>query len=279
MIKTGAAKKLIIVLLSIMLSVLALFSVLTIVAKQKPLPEQTSSANYFTFGTGKLTGLFIMDSFGDNEYNAYTDFHINSAYGLMWFSEAVSDGYDFAGKNVYLDCDIDWKEYYKDCAKAYENYAVQVAEVYGVDSKVYKAVIERIEDVNQVYLNAEKESWQPAGADMSGTTYHYMTEYEVLAGVFDGQNHTIKNLSCVIELYDKPDIDEALDYLNLLSPHLGFFVALSGNAVVKNLALYKFYISAANYKYLGQEYGGVIGAIASISLQYNSSSQQKRIIL
>ena len=175
MTKLGVSKKIIITLLSIMLSVLALFSVLTVIYKQKLIQQKSSATSSYIFMS---TNYNLMAE----DYNAYTDFHINSTVGLSAFSEAVSDGYTFSGKNVYLDCDLDWKNAYKDLVNLYDEILNIISREYAPDSPEYKVYYETYtkarDDAQTRYNNGEVPNWQPIGGpSINGTTCEYGTSY------------------------------------------------------------------------------------------------------
>ena len=170
MIKFGAGKKLIIIMLSICTILLALFSVVAIVHNKgnnyNPINSNIVFANDGYYGTVTEAPTYNHLDYGDPNYNLedrdnfkkYYDsklyFHIYGWWGLKCFREWVSKQYDFHDKEVYLWSDI-------------------------------------------TPPNEANNYWTPIGvvysADGGYLTYQYAYEFR---GHFYGNAHTISNIYC-----------------------------------------------------------------------------------
>ncbi len=98
-------------------------------------------------------------------------------------------------------------------------------------------------------------NWQPIGASMNGTTLH---NTKTFAGHFDGNGHTVSNLSTTID--DSPRGSHF---------YLGFFTQLTEHATVENLRIKDFTINL-NEDHGYANVGGIAGAFASAYNSYTS---------
>ena len=128
-----------------------------------------------------------------------TEYHITSAAGIAGFRDLVNGGNTFEGKTIYLDKDINL-----DGCKEYE---------------VYTHERTSLSAIRFLDTEAHRE-WTPIAG---------------FNGVFDGQNHTIYNLSVCEGTASKKDKNR------------GFFASVSSAAQVKNISFAQAIVSGSSF--------------------------------
>lgn len=225
---------------------LSLYWAYQVIGETHELPEEVDEyePSYDWFDEGKSTGEYVLKTPGDlygfaNIVNGrYDDYE-----GTYDFAEGA---YDFAGETVKLDADIDltgkvWvpigegvrlhPKKLEDCDFEGPNRDFNSEKDYEEDGVEYYFVKDK--------LGTDKNGYKYAVEEDEGWVVYYcedgtLENYNVFAGTFDGQGHTIKGLS---DIGYTPT--NTVIYANsekvLRGYSFGLFGIVAGNVTIKNL--------------------------------------------
>ena len=204
-------KKLITSLLCTMLVLLMFFSIVPVLDFQKDKNKSQITPNASEYSSLSSSQVYDFErgrfeNKRDENYKRYNYFSISNYEELLEFSISVANGCDFSK-------DVD----------------------------PYRKTVFLENDINaSADGNKKNANWQPIGASMYGTKYNGA---EAFSGLFDGNNYTIKNLTCRIESV-KDDL------------YLGFMAMINcgrvQNLKIKNM---RYFIDTGTPRL-----GGIVGA-------------------
>lgn len=208
---------------------------------------------------------------GDQDLLDVLDISVGNSTGWISLDAASEGGSVVNTLNCYVEMPCSANVQGKSCALSFLVEAVQGNADVDVDNSVVyisnaDEFIAFANGVNSGVNYEHKSVYLTNDIDLTGKTFNGIggkhTTVHVFDGLFDGQNHTVKNFSVA---YKCPDIDEGGNYqngcfdgcdLNNSSSWdvcAGLFTQLGGNGIVKNLIVSNANVNSTHYA------GGIVG--------------------
>lgn len=204
---------------------------------------------------------------GDQDLIDVLDISVGNSTGWVRLDAASNSGSVVNTLNCYVEMPCSANVQGKSCALSFLVEAVQGNADVDVDNSVVyisnaDEFIAFANEVNSGVNYEHKSVYLTNDIDLTGKTFNgiggkHTTSY-VFDGLFDGQNHTVKNFSVA---HKCPDIDEGGNYQNgcysscavVWDACAGLFTQLGGNGIVKNLIVSNATVNSTHYA------GGIVG--------------------